>query len=71
MSLLLPLALVNDDKVDIALVAERTTSENYLGHTILPLSWSYSNARLVTQSDSDWLVAEEIETGIDDEEIGN
>lgn len=70
MSLLLPLALVNDDKVDIALVVERTPSGNYLGHTILPLSWAYSNARLVTRPDSDWLVAEEIDTGIDDEEVG-
>lgn len=68
MSLLLPLALVNDDKVDIALVVERTNSGNYLGHTILPLSWSYSNARLVTRPDSDWLVAEDIETKNDDEE---
>lgn len=70
MSLLLPLALVNDDKVDIALVVERTPSGNYLGHTILPLSWAYSNARLVTRPDSDWLVAEEIDTGNDEDEIG-
>ncbi len=69
MSLLLPLALVSDDKVDIALVVERTPSGNYLGHTILPLSWAYSNARLVTRPDSDWLVAEEIDTTIDDEDI--
>jgi hypothetical protein len=68
MSLLLPLALVNDDKVDIALVVERTNSGNYLGHTILPLSWSYSNARLVTRPDSDWLVAEDITTINEDEE---
>lgn len=69
MSLLLPLALVNDDRVDIALVVERTPSGNYLGHTILPLSWAYSNARLVTRPDSDWLVAEEIDTEIGEDEI--
>ncbi len=69
MSLLLPLALVNDEKVDIALVVERTPSGNYLGHTILPLSWAYSNARLVTRPDSDWLVAEEIDSGIGDEQL--
>jgi len=69
MSLLLPLALVNDDKVDIALVVERTPSGNYLGHTILPLSWAYSNARLVTRPDSDWLVAEEIETALEEDEL--
>ncbi|OAV64244.1 hypothetical protein Barb6XT_02880 [Bacteroidales bacterium Barb6XT] len=68
MSLLLPLALVNDDKVDVALVVERMPSGNYLGHTILPLSWAYSNARLVTRPDSGWLVAEDIEIRIAEEE---
>jgi hypothetical protein len=71
MSLLLPLALVNDDKVDVALVVERTPSGNYLGHTILPLSWAYSNARLVTRPDSDWLVAEEIDTGTEEDDTEN
>lgn len=69
MSLLLPLAMVNDDKVDIALVVERTQSGNYLGHTILPLSWSYSNARLVTRPDSDWLIAKEIIVEDEDEQV--
>lgn len=65
-SLLLPLALVNDEVVDIALVAERTASGNYLGHTILPLHWAYNNARLVTRPDSDWLAAEMIVDDSDD-----
>lgn len=60
MSILLPLALVDDEKVDIALVVEKTESGNYLGHTILPFEWAYSNARLVCRPDSDWLVAEQI-----------
>lgn len=73
MSLLLPLALVDDEIVDIALVVEKTKSGNHLGHTILPLEWAYSNARLVARPDSDWLVASEIESisslnEIDDEE---
>jgi len=69
MSLLLPLSLVDDDIIDLALVTERTPSGNYLGHTILPLDWAYSNARLITRPDSDWLVADRIETlyDIDDE----
>src|SRR5262249_28571953 len=54
-SLLLPLALLSDESVDRALVVERTPSGNYLGHTILPLDWAYSNARLVCRPDSDWL----------------
>ncbi|WP_398453269.1 DUF3825 domain-containing protein [Sphingobacterium thalpophilum] len=62
MSLLLPLSLLDDEIIDLALVTEKTQSGSYLGHTILPLDWAYSNARLVTRPDSDWLVAEKIET---------
>ena len=61
MSLLLPLSLVDDEIVDVALVVEKTKSGNYIGHTILPLNWAYNNARLVARPDSDWLVAEQIE----------
>jgi hypothetical protein len=64
----LPLALVDDEVVDIALVVEKTKSGNYLGHTILPLAWAYSNARLVARPDSDWLVASEIEVPIETDE---
>ena len=69
MSLLLPLSLVDDEKVDIALVVEKTESGNYLGHTILPLEWAYSNSRLVCRPDSDWLVADQIQPGIDEDLI--
>lgn len=69
MSILLPLALVDDENVDIALVVEKTESGNYLGHTILPLEWAYSNARLVCRPDSDWLVAEHIKSTTIDEKI--
>lgn len=69
MSLLLPLSLIDDEKVDIALVVEKTESGNYLGHTILPLEWAYSNARLVCRPDSDWLVADQIQPDIDEELI--
>jgi hypothetical protein len=62
MSLLLPLSLLDDDIIDLALVTELTQSGNYLGHTILSLDMAYSNARLITRPDSDWLVAEKIET---------
>jgi uncharacterized protein DUF3825 len=56
MSLLLPLALVNDEVVDISLVVTRNDSGSYQGRTILPLTWAYQNARLVCRPDSDWLV---------------
>ncbi len=68
MSLLLPLSLVDDEIVDIALVVEKTKSGNYIGHTVLPLNWAYTNARLVARPDSDWLVAEQIETSKDGDE---
>lgn len=69
MSLLLPLALMDDEVVDVALVVEKTDSGNYLGHTILPLEWAYSNARLVCRPDSDWLVADNIQEELDEEHI--
>lgn len=55
LSLLLPLALVDDEVVDIALVVTRNPSGSYQGRTVLPLSWAYENARLVCRPDSDWL----------------
>lgn len=60
MSLLLPLSLIDDEQVDIALVVERQKSGNYLGHTIIPLDWAYKCARLVCRPDSDWLAAADI-----------
>lgn len=59
MSMLLPLCMISDDRVDLALVVERTESGNYQGHTIYPLSWAYSNSRLIARPDSEWLQAEE------------
>ena len=53
--LLLPLALLRDDRVDVALVVELTQSGNYQGQTILPLREAYIDARLLCRPDSDWL----------------
>ncbi|MEN6369995.1 MAG: DUF3825 domain-containing protein [Thermotogota bacterium] len=61
MSLLLPLAIVNDEVVDVALVVTRNPSGSYQGRTVLPLAWAYMNARLVCRPDSDWLVPDRIE----------
>ncbi|MCL2014885.1 MAG: DUF3825 domain-containing protein [Defluviitaleaceae bacterium] len=58
--LLLPLALTTDEKVDLALVVEKTQSGRYQGHTVLPLWMAHSNARLVMRPDSDWLNPEEL-----------
>ena len=57
-SLLLPLSLLDENSTDVALVIEKQLSGNYIGQTILPLEWAYSNARLITRPDSDWLVTE-------------
>ena len=55
MCLFLPLCLVKDNKVDVALVVEKTPSGRYLGSTIYELNWAYKCARLVCRPDSDWL----------------
>jgi hypothetical protein len=60
MTLLLPLCLVSDDCVDLALAVEKTPSGNYLGHTIFTLDVAYRNARLVCRPDSDWLLPQRI-----------
>jgi cold shock CspA family protein len=60
MSLLLPLAIVDDEKVDLALVVTRNPSGSYQGRTVFPLDWAYQNARLVCRPDSDWLVTERV-----------
>jgi hypothetical protein len=69
LQLLLPVCLVSDEQVDLALAVEKTDSGSYLGHTVLPLDWAYRNARLICRPDSDWLAPEEIiEKGGEDQE---
>ena len=65
-SLLLPLSLLDENTIDVALVIEKTSAGNYIGQTILPLEMAYSDARLITRPDSDWLVAEQINEADDD-----
>lgn len=60
MSLMLPLALVDEDRADIALVVELLPSGCYQGQTILTLSQAYINARLVCKLTADWLNPEDI-----------
>jgi len=65
MSFLLPLALLDDTKIDAALVvqSERVGHEaklSYQGYTIFPLTYAYRNARLVAKPISDWLDPERI-----------
>lgn len=55
MCFLLPLCLIEDSQVDVALVISRGESGRYQGETIYPLNWAYQCARLVCRPDSDWL----------------
>ena len=64
---LLPLCLLDDSTVDVALAVQRTET-GYIGDTILPLDWAYKSARLVCRPDSDWLAPKKIDAG---EEPGN
>lgn len=61
MCLFLPLCLLADDKVDTALVVNKTESGRYQGETIYRLDWAYKCARLVCRPDSDWLSLDRIQ----------
>ncbi|MEK7996646.1 MAG: DUF3825 domain-containing protein [Planctomycetota bacterium] len=68
LQLLLPVCLLSDEEVDMALAVEKTQSGSYLGHTVLPLDWAYKNARLVCRPDSDWLAPQDISAEGDEDE---
>ncbi|MBE9079864.1 DUF3825 domain-containing protein [Romeria aff. gracilis LEGE 07310] len=69
LQLLLPLSLVSDDTVDCALVVDRSASKSrYIGYTILPLSWAYSNARLVSRLEDPWL-GSSLDSSADDTDL--
>lgn len=60
MSFLLPLSLLDDRRIDAALVvqSQRVGPDGklrYQGQTIYPLAYAYRNARLVAKPISDWL----------------
>lgn len=67
MSLMLPLALVDEMKPDIALVVELTKSGCYQGQTILTLPQAYINARLLCRLTGDWLIPEKILTASEEQ----
>lgn len=63
LSLLLPLALEDNNVIDVALVVEHKVDKtkrvnNYVGRTIFTLKMAYTNARLITRPDSDWLMGQ-------------
>ncbi len=60
MSLMLPLALQDERKTDVALVVELTRSGNYQGQTVLTLQQAYVDGRLLCRPNSEWLDVREI-----------
>ena len=69
MSLMLPLALVDESKPDVALVVELTRSGSYQGQSILTLPQAFIDARLICRLTGDWLVPSQI-LGADDIAVG-
>jgi hypothetical protein len=53
--LLLPMCLVDENTVDLALVVRREPSGQYMGHTVLTMRQAYNNARLICKLDEHWL----------------
>jgi len=68
-SWLLPLALTAGSKADVALVVERFPNGNLEGHTILDLDMAYTDARLVSKPESDWLSTDKIQMGAETRQI--
>ncbi len=66
-SLLLPLNLVKENKVDLALVVSKGDG-GYLAETIYTLNWAYKCARLICRPDSDWLTPSTITKDNEDED---
>lgn len=54
---LLPLALSDENTIDLALVVERQPSGAYQGQTVLPLEFAYSASRCIAPHSSGWLSA--------------
>ncbi|MGB3789790.1 MAG: DUF3825 domain-containing protein, partial [Phormidesmis sp.] len=53
--LLLPICLIEEGVADCAIVARRSDSGTYIGHTILTMRQAYNNARLICKLDEHWL----------------
>ncbi len=68
-SWLLPLALTAGSKADVALVVERFPNGNLEGHTVLDLDMAYTDARLVSKPESDWLSPDIIQMGIETRQV--
>lgn len=60
MSLMLPLALQDEVRPDVALVVELTRSGSYQGQTILTLPQAYIDARLMCRITGDWLTPSQV-----------
>lgn len=59
--LLLPLALADEGKIDIALIVNRTPADKYEGVSVLSLDQAYTDARVIARPNSEWLNVDTIE----------
>ena len=59
--LLLPLALADEAKIDIALIVNRTPADKYEGVSVLSLDQAYTDARVIARPNSEWLNVDTIE----------
>lgn len=59
--LLLPLALADEAKIDIALIVNRTPADKYEGVSVLSLDQAYTDARVIARPNSEWLNVDIIE----------
>lgn len=54
-TLLIPLALEDDDTVDMTMAVSRERSGSYQGRTVLTLRQAYMDGRVIARPDSEWL----------------
>jgi len=59
--LLLPLALADENEIDIALIVSRTPADKYEGVSVLSLDLAYTDARVIARPNSEWLDVETID----------
>jgi hypothetical protein len=63
-SLLLPLRLIHERIVDLALVVGPFGERSYAAWTLYPLDWAYRAARLIKAPSVGWLTAQVADDGL-------
>lgn len=66
---LMPLDLTGTGRADLALVVSAVSDSAYRGNTVLTLAMAYTNARLVSRPDSEWLRPQAMPVGVDETDV--